>query len=98
MAEELLKFVVKYVLEHAKEEMEYLDKYSKEGLIEKLTKAIEHEKYLTEHFKCPIFITMWPKELKSFYMKQMDDGTVAAADLELPGIGETFGMSQRKEN
>ena len=41
---------------------------------------------------------MWPKELKSFYMKQLDDGTVAAADLELPGIGETFGMSQREEN
>ena len=32
---------------------------------------------------------MWPKELKAFYMKQMDDGTVAAADLELPGIGES---------
>ena len=60
--------------------------------------AKEHEKYLTEYFKCPIFITMWKKELKSFYMKQLDDGTVASADLELPGIGETFGMSQREED
>ena len=133
IAEELLKYVIKYVLDHAKYEMEYLDKYGEEGLIEKLKKAMqgeykrvpykecikilqdsgrdwefkpevgadiakEHEKYLTEYFKCPIFITMWPKELKSFYMKQMDDGTVAAADLELPGIGETFGMSQREES
>lgn len=60
--------------------------------------AKEHEKYLTEYFKCPIFITMWKKELKSFYMKQLDDGTVASADLELPGIGETFGMSQREDD
>jgi len=58
--------------------------------------AKEHEKYITEYFGCPVFITYWPKELKSFYMKQMDDGTVAAADLELPGVGETFGMSERE--
>lgn len=58
--------------------------------------AKEHEKYLTAYFDCPIFITYWPKELKCFYMKQMDDGTVAAADMELPGIGETFGMSERE--
>ena len=41
---------------------------------------------------------MWPKELKAFYMKQMSDGTVAGADLEMPGIGEVFGMSQREED
>ena len=58
--------------------------------------AKEHEKYLCEYFDCPFFLTMWPKELKSFYMKQMDDGTVAGADLELPGIGEVFGMSERE--
>ena len=60
--------------------------------------AKEHEKYLTDYFKCPFFLTMWPKELKSFYMKQMPDGTVAGADLEMPGIGEVFGMSQREED
>ena len=133
IGEGLLKYVIKYVLEHAKDEMEYLDKYTEEGLINKLKKAMtekykripykecikilqesdrewefqpevgsdiakEHEKYLTDYFDCPIFITMWPKHLKSFYMKQLDDGTVAAADLELPGIGETFGMSQREES
>ena len=58
--------------------------------------AKEHEKYITEYFDCPIFITYWPKDIKAFYMKQMDDGTVAAADLELPGVGETFGMSERE--
>ena len=57
--------------------------------------AKEHEKYLTDYFKCPFFLTMWPKELKSFYMKQMPDGTVAGADLEMPGIGEVFESKRR---
>lgn len=131
ISEQMMKYIIKYVLEHAKDEMEYLDKYVKEGLIDKLKKVLdskfkrvtykeciellkrsgrdfefeplygsdiakEHEKYITEYFDCPVFITYWPKELKSFYMKQMDDGTVAAADLELPLVGETFGMSERE--
>ena len=58
----------------------------------------EHEKYLTEYFGCPTYITMWPKELKSFYMKEKEDGTVCGADLELPGIGEVYGMSQREDS
>ncbi len=133
IAEELVKYVIQYVLVHAKDEMEYLDRRSTKGLIEKLTKVLEckfkrvtyeeciyilkkskkdfefkpdygkdiakeHEKYLTEYFDCPFFLTMWPKELKSFYMKQMPDETVAGADLELPGIGEVFGMSQREDD
>ena len=131
ISEDMMKHVIKYVLEYAKEEMEYLDKHVSFGLIDKLKRVVEsefkritykeciellqksgkdfefkpiyggdiakeHEKYITEYFDCPIFITYWPKELKSFYMKQMDDGTVAAADLELPGVGETFGMSERE--
>lgn len=133
IAEDLVKYVIKYTLDHAKDEMEYLDKYVEKGLIDRLTKVLtydfkrvpykkcidilkksgkdfefkpeygsdiakEHEKYLTDYFKCPFFLTMWPKELKSFYMKQMPDGTVAGADLEMPGIGEVFGMSQREED
>lgn len=133
IAEDLVKFVIRYVLDHAKDEMEYLDKYVEKGLIDRLTKVLtcefkrvpykecieilkrsgkdfefkpeygsdiakEHEKYLSDYFKCPFFLTMWPKELKSFYMKQMPDGTVAGADLEMPGIGEVFGMSQREED
>ena len=131
ISEKMMKHIIKYVLEHTKEEMEYLDKYVTQGLIEKLKRITEsefkkitykeciellqksgrdfefapiygsdiskeHEKYITEYFDKPVFITYWPKELKSFYMKQMDDGTVAAADLELPGVGETFGMSERE--
>ena len=59
----------------------------------------EHERYLTEvHFKKPVFVTDYPKEIKSFYMRLNDDGkTVAATDLLVPGIGELVGASQREE-
>lgn len=133
IAEELMKYVIKYILKHAKDEMEYLDQFVEKGLIKKLKKvtkesfkrvpykdcikilqeakkdfvftptygsdiAKEHEKYLTEYFACPMFIINWPKEIKAFYMKHLEDGTVAGADLELPGIGEVFGMSQREDD
>ena len=60
----------------------------------------EHERYLTEVvFKKPVFVTDYPKEIKSFYMKMNADGkTVAAADMLVPGIGELIGGSQREEN
>ncbi|MCR4621740.1 MAG: asparagine--tRNA ligase [Clostridiales bacterium] len=59
----------------------------------------EHERYLTEQvFKKPVFVTDYPKEIKSFYMRRNPDGkTVAAADLLVPGIGELCGGSQREE-
>ena len=59
----------------------------------------EHERYLTEeHFKKPVFVTDYPKEIKAFYMRSNDDGkTVAAADCLVPGIGEIIGGSQREE-
>jgi asparaginyl-tRNA synthetase len=61
--------------------------------------ATEHEKYLTEvHFKSPVFITNWPKDIKAFYMRLNDDNkTVAAVDLLVPGAGELMGGSQREE-
>ncbi len=61
--------------------------------------ATEHEKYLTtEHFKSPVFVTDWPKDIKAFYMRQNIDGTtVAAVDLLVPGSGELMGGSQREE-
>lgn len=132
--EDMLKFIVKYVLENAKPEMEFLDKFVENGLIEKLEKLInsnftritheevitilkeaktkfefepkygediakEHEKYITEYFNGPVFITNWPKDIKAFYMKQNDDNkTVAAVDLEVPGAGELMGGSQREED
>jgi aspartyl/asparaginyl-tRNA synthetase len=59
----------------------------------------EHERYLVEkHFKKPVVLTDYPKEIKSFYMRQNEDGkTVAAMDILFPGIGEIIGGSQREE-
>ena len=61
--------------------------------------ATEHEKYLTDvHFKGPVFVTNWPKDIKAFYMRLNDDQvTVAAVDLLVPGSGELVGGSQREE-
>ena len=60
----------------------------------------EHERYLVEkHFKKPVILTGYPKEIKAFYMKQNPDGkTVAAMDVLFPQIGEIIGGSQREEN
>ena len=132
--EEMLKFVVSYVLEHCPKEMKFFDKFVEKGLLDKLHKLIdskftrvtheevitilknskekfeytpeygediqkEHEKYITEYFQGPVFITDWPKDIKAFYMKQNEDGkTVRAVDLEVPGAGELMGGSQREEN
>lgn len=62
--------------------------------------ASEHERYLVEeHFKCPVILTDYPKEIKAFYMKQNDDGkTVRAMDVLFPKIGEIIGGSQREED
>jgi asparaginyl-tRNA synthetase len=59
----------------------------------------EHERYLVEkHFKKPVILYNYPKEIKSFYMRQNeDDKTVAAMDVLFPGIGEIIGGSQREE-
>jgi len=60
----------------------------------------EHERYITEQvYNKPVFVTNYPKDIKSFYMKQNPDGkTVAATDLLVPGVGEIIGGSQREEN
>ncbi len=59
----------------------------------------EHERYLTEqHFKRPVFVTDYPRDIKAFYMRANEDGkTVAAVDLLVPGVGEMLGGSQREE-
>jgi asparaginyl-tRNA synthetase len=59
----------------------------------------EHERYLTEkHFKNPVIVTDYPKDIKAFYMRMNDDGkTVAAMDVLVPGVGEIIGGSQREE-
>ena len=60
----------------------------------------EHERYLVEkHFKCPVILTDYPKDIKAFYMKQNDDDkTVRAMDVLFPQIGEIIGGSQREES
>ena len=59
----------------------------------------EHERYLVEkHFKKPVILTDYPKDIKAFYMRQNEDGkTVRAMDILFPGIGEIVGGSQREE-
>lgn len=133
VAEEMIKHVVRAVLEECPAEMDFFEKFVENGLkaklqniveskfavleytdaIELLKKAnvsfqypvewgcdlqTEHEKYITEQvFKKPVFVINYPKEIKSFYMKQNADGkTVAATDLLVPGIGEIIGGSERE--
>jgi asparaginyl-tRNA synthetase len=155
LAEEFIQYLIKYALDHNKEDIEFLsarlleeektlpqEKRSELSLLEKLefvlankferityTEAIqillqspaykkkkfqydvkwgidmqsEHERYLVEkHFKKPVIVTNYPKNIKAFYMRQ-DDGceagkeTVAAMDILVPGIGEMVGGSQREE-
>ena len=130
--EDMLKSVVKYVMDRCPDELEFFDKFVENGLLDKLNKLVnskftritheetikilkeakvkwefepeygediakEHEKYITEYFNGPVFITNWPKDIKAWYMKLNDDGkTVAAVDLEVPGAGELMGGSERE--
>lgn len=132
--EEMLKFIIKYVMERCPLEIDFFDKFVEKGLKDKLNKVLnskfvrithhdaitllkeakvdfefkpeygediakEHEKYITEYFNGPVFITDWPKDIKAFYMKLNDDNeTVAAVDLEVPGSGELIGGSQREDD
>ena len=151
LAESFIRYLIQYVMEHNREDLEFLAQRlaeeekqkpqaerSEMGLIEKLefvvnnrferisyTEAIdillqspaykkkkfqyevkwgidmqsEHERYLVEkHFKKPVIVTGYPRDIKAFYMRQNDDGkTVAAMDILVPGIGEIVGGSQREE-
>lgn len=135
IAEDMLKSVIRELLEKCPDEMKFFDERFENGLIEKLenlignafdvmdyTKAIEilknsgekfeypvewgcdlqteHERYITEKVcKKAVFIINYPKDIKSFYMKQNPDGkTVAAADLLVPGVGEIIGGSERESD
>ncbi len=133
IAEDMIKTVIKEVMDKCPAELAFFDKHFENGLIDKLnsiienkfeildyTKAIEilkesgkefvypvewgsdlqteHERYITEEvFKKPVFVINYPKDIKSFYMKQNPDGkTVAATDLLVPGVGEIIGCSERE--
>jgi len=135
MAEDFLKYLIRYALDNCREDLEFLNKMIDKELIARLevvvandfvrlpyTEAVkiletadrkweyqvgwgrdlqaEHERYLVEtHFKRPVILTDYPREIKAFYMKQNDDGkTVRAMDVLFPGIGEIIGGSQREED
>ena len=133
LAEDFIKFCVKYALDHCKDDLEFLNKMYDNSLIERLQSVIkekfvrltytegieilkaankkfefpvdwgtdlqsEHERYLVEeHFKRPVILTDYPREIKAFYMKQNDDQkTVRAMDVLFPQIGEIIGGSERE--
>ncbi|NNC85597.1 MAG: asparagine--tRNA ligase [Bacteroidia bacterium] len=134
LAEEFLKYMVQYILNNCKDDLEFLNKMYDKELIQRLesvvntdfarvtyTEAVdvllaakqkfefkvewgvdlqsEHEKYLVEqHYKKPVIVVDYPKDIKAFYMRQNEDGkTVRAMDVLFPGIGEIIGGSQREE-
>ena len=133
LAEDFLKYLIRYALENCREDLEYKNKIWDKGLLERLqivlyndfvrldyTEGIEilkasgkkfefpcewgcdlqseHERYLVEeHFKRPVILINYPKEIKAFYMKQNEDGkTVRAMDVLFPQIGEIIGGSERE--
>ena len=81
------------ILKNAKRDFEYEVEWG-------IDLQTEHERYLAEeHFKKPVFVTDYPKDIKAFYMKLNEDGkTVRAVDLLAPGIGEIVGGSQREDD
>ncbi|MBQ2913409.1 MAG: asparagine--tRNA ligase [Bacteroidales bacterium] len=135
LAEDFIKYCVKYALENCMDDLKFLNDMVDKELISRLESVIstefvrltytegvdillksgqkfefpvawgidlqsEHERYLVEkHFKKPVILTDYPKDIKAFYMKQNDDGkTVRAMDVLFPKIGEIIGGSQREES
>ena len=135
LAEDFLKYLIGYALEHCIDDIEFLAKMYDKELVERLRFVVdnefvrltytdgvkileesghkfefpvywgadlqsEHERYLVEkHFKRPVILTDYPKEIKSFYMKHNEDGkTVRAMDVLFPKIGEIIGGSERESD
>ena len=135
LAEEFVKYCIKYVVDNCPDDIQFLNDHFDKGLIERLefvmhndfqrvtyTEGVkileesghkfefpvywgadlqsEHERFLVEeHFKKPVIMTDYPKEIKAFYMKQNADGkTVQGMDVLFPQIGEIIGGSVREES
>ena len=135
LAEDFVKYCIRYALDHCREDIEFLAEHFDKDLINRLefvlnndfvrltyTEGVEilkacgrkfefpvewgidlqseHERYLVEqHFKRPVILTDYPRDIKAFYMKQNDDGkTVRAMDVLFPQIGEIIGGSEREAN
>jgi asparaginyl-tRNA synthetase len=134
LAEELIRYLTRFVMEECAEDLALFAKYVDQSLPDRLHNIAdndflrltygeavdilqqsgrqfeyapawgkdlqsEHERYLTEeHFRQPVIVYDYPREIKAFYMRQNDDGkTVAAMDILVPYIGEIIGGSQREE-
>ena len=135
LAEDFLKYCIRYALDHCRDDIEFLAEHYDKELIARLESVVneefvrltytegikileesghkfefpvkwgvdlqsEHERFLVEkHFKRPVILTGYPKEIKAFYMKLNDDGkTVRAMDVLFPAIGEIIGGSEREES
>jgi len=135
LAEDFIKYCIKYALDHCLDDIEFLAEHYDKELVDRLKFVLdsefvrlsysdgvkileesghkfefpvywgadlqsEHERFLVEeHFKKPVILTDYPKEIKAFYMKLNDDGkTVRAMDVLFPKIGEIIGGSEREEN
>lgn len=138
LAEDFIKYCVRWALDNCKDDLEFLNKMIDKTLLDRLNFVVdhdfvrltytdgikileeavkqghkfefpvywgvdlasEHERYLVEqHFKKPVILTDYPKEIKAFYMKMNDDGkTVRAMDVLFPQIGEIIGGSEREES
>ena len=133
LAEDFVKYCIKYALDHCRDDIEFLQEHFDPELISRLefvlhndfvrltyTEGVdilmksgkkfefpvhwgtdlqsEHERYLVEeHFKKPVILTDYPRDIKAFYMKQNEDGkTVRAMDVLFPKIGEIIGGSERE--
>ncbi|MDE7449683.1 MAG: asparagine--tRNA ligase [Paramuribaculum sp.] len=133
LAEEFVKYCIRYALDHCRDDIEFLQQMYDPDLISRLEGVLaedfvrlsytdgvrileesghkfefpvywgadlqsEHERYLVEHhFKRPVILTDYPKDIKAFYMKQNEDGkTVRAMDVLFPKIGEIIGGSERE--
>ena len=138
LAEDFIKYCVRWALENCKDDLVFLNKMIDKTLLDRLSFVVnhdfvrltytegikileqavadghkfefpvywgvdlasEHERFLVEeHFKKPVILTDYPKEIKAFYMKMNDDGkTVRAMDVLFPQIGEIIGGSEREES
>ena len=133
LAEDFLKYLIRYALENCREDLEFMNKMWDNGLIERLNFVLNHEfkrldytegveilkasgrkfefpcdwgcdlqseherDLVEEHFKRPVILINYPKQIKAFYMKQNEDGkTVRAMDVLFPKIGEIIGGSERE--
>ena len=98
--EDMLKFIVKYVLDNCHSEIEFFDKWVEPGLLDRLNKLLTSKFTRIDHHDVIDILKKAPvKYIKAWYMKENSDGkTVAAVDLEVPGAGELIGGSQREDD